>query len=185
MPESWHSACRIFRPCRFPPWFEPACLIVRTDGIVFKARDNGKIINGTVKPLCGLKQGSLKEVFGMWVGKLESSSFWMGVLTGLKAREVMTSGLPVPVIRTDLQMPSSGHCFSGKASPPCMKVPCGLFGTAHNHFPPLIRLQFRQSIWQFSGTVVPPSFQGLMWSASISSSSKCLPQCTQMPFWRS
>ena len=39
--------------------------------------------------LCvGLKQNGLKEVLGMWVGKSESSSFWMGVLTDLKARGV-------------------------------------------------------------------------------------------------
>ena len=29
-----------------------------------------------------------KEVLGMWVGKTESSSFWMSVLTDLKARGV-------------------------------------------------------------------------------------------------
>ena len=53
------------------------------DGIVFKVRDNGKIINKTVYLCAGLK-----EVLGMWVGKSESSSFWMGVLTDLKARGV-------------------------------------------------------------------------------------------------
>ena len=35
-----------------------------------------------------IKQNGLKEVLGMWVGKSESSSFWMGVLTDLKARGV-------------------------------------------------------------------------------------------------
>ena len=55
------------------------------DGIVFKVRDNGKIINKTVYLCVGLKQNALKEVLGMWVGKSESSSFWMGVLTDLKA----------------------------------------------------------------------------------------------------
>ncbi|MFV0588043.1 IS256 family transposase, partial [Bacteroides reticulotermitis] len=30
----------------------------------------------------------LKEVLGMWVGKAESASFWMGVLTDLRARGV-------------------------------------------------------------------------------------------------
>ncbi len=58
------------------------------DGIVFKVRDNGKIINKTVYLCVGLKQNGLKEVLGMWVGKSESSSFWMGVLTDLKARGV-------------------------------------------------------------------------------------------------
>ena len=67
---------------------DPVCLIVWMDGIVFKVRDNGKIINKTVYLCVGLKQNGLKEVLGMWVGKSESSSFWMGVLTDLKARGV-------------------------------------------------------------------------------------------------
>ena len=67
---------------------DPVYLIVWMDGIVFKVRDNGKIINKTVYLCVGLKQNGLKEVLGMWVGKSESSSFWMGVLTDLKARGV-------------------------------------------------------------------------------------------------
>ena len=68
--------------------FDPIYLIVWMDGIVFKVRDNGKIINKTVYLCVGLKQNGLKEVLGMWVGKTESSAFWMGVLTDLKARGV-------------------------------------------------------------------------------------------------
>ena len=67
---------------------DPVYLIVWMDGIVFKVRDDGKIINKTVYLCVGLKQNGLKEVLGMWVGKSESSSFWMGVLTDLKARGV-------------------------------------------------------------------------------------------------
>ena len=67
---------------------DPVYLIVWMDGIVFKVRDNGKIVNKTVYLCVGLKQNGLKEVLGMWVGKSESSSFWMGVLTDLKARGV-------------------------------------------------------------------------------------------------
>ena len=63
-------------------------MIVRMDGIVVKVRDNGKIINKTVYLCIGLKQNGLKEVLGMWVGKSESSSFRIGVLTDLKARGV-------------------------------------------------------------------------------------------------
>ena len=62
---------------------DPIYFIVWVDGIVFKVRDNGKIINETVYLCVGLKQNGLKEVLGMWVGK--SSSFWMGVLTDLEA----------------------------------------------------------------------------------------------------
>ena len=53
--------------------------------------------------------------------------------------------------------------------------------TFNPHFPLLRRLQSRQSIWQFSGVVLPPSCHGVMWSASICSSSKCLPHSGQMP----
>ena len=53
-----------------------------------KVWDNGKIINKTVYLCVELKQNGLKEVLGMWVGKLNRSSFWMGVLTELKARRV-------------------------------------------------------------------------------------------------
>ena len=67
---------------------DPVYLIVWMDGIVFKVRDNGKIINKTVYLCVGLKRNGLKEVLGMWVGKNESSSFWMGVLTDIKARGV-------------------------------------------------------------------------------------------------
>ena len=68
--------------------YEIEYLIVWMDGIVFKVRDNGKIINKTVYLCVGLKQNGLKEVLGMWVGKSESSSFWIGFLTDLKARGV-------------------------------------------------------------------------------------------------
>lgn len=44
-------------------------LIVWMDGIVFKVRDKGKIINKTVYLCVGLKQNGKKEVLGMWVGK--------------------------------------------------------------------------------------------------------------------
>lgn len=63
-------------------------LIVWMDGIVFKVRDNGKIINKTVYLCVGLNRNGLKEVLGMWIGKSESSAFWMGVLTDLKARGI-------------------------------------------------------------------------------------------------
>lgn len=63
-------------------------MIVWMDGIVFKVRENGKVINKTVYLCMGLNKDGLKEVLGMWVGKTQSASFWMGVLTDLKARGV-------------------------------------------------------------------------------------------------
>jgi transposase-like protein len=63
-------------------------LIVRMDGIVFKVRENSKAINKTIYPAVGLNREGRKEVLGMWLGKNESSGFWMSVLTDLKARGV-------------------------------------------------------------------------------------------------
>lgn len=63
-------------------------MIVWMDGIVFKVRENGKMINKTVYLCVGLNKEGLKEVLGMWIGKNESAAFWMGVLTDLKARGV-------------------------------------------------------------------------------------------------
>src|SRR5690606_37853889 len=67
---------------------EPVYLIVWMDGIVFKVRENSKVINKTVYLAVGLNRDGKKEVLGMWLGKNESSSFWMNVLTDLKARGV-------------------------------------------------------------------------------------------------
>jgi len=67
---------------------ESLYMIVWMDGIVFKVRENGKVINKTVYLCVGLNKDGLKEVLGMWVGKNESAAFWMGVLTDLKARGV-------------------------------------------------------------------------------------------------
>ncbi len=63
-------------------------MVVWMDGIVFKVRESGKIINKTVYLCVGLNDRGYKEVLGMWIGKSESASFWMSVLTDLKARGV-------------------------------------------------------------------------------------------------
>lgn len=67
---------------------EPVYLIVWMDGIVFKVRENSKVVNKTIYLAVGLNRDGKKEVLGMWVGKNESASFWLGVLTDLKARGV-------------------------------------------------------------------------------------------------
>lgn len=63
-------------------------LIVWMDGIVFKVRENSRVINKTIYLAIGLNQNGKKDVLGMWLGKNESSSFWMSVLTDMKARGV-------------------------------------------------------------------------------------------------
>jgi len=67
---------------------EQVYLIVWMDGIVFKVRENSKVINKTIYISIGLRQDGRKEVLGLWLGKNESSAFWMNVLTDLKARGV-------------------------------------------------------------------------------------------------
>src|SRR5574343_234647 len=67
---------------------ESTYLIVWMDGIVFKVRENSKVINKTIYLAIGLRIDGRKEVLGLWLGKNESSAFWMSVLTDLKARGV-------------------------------------------------------------------------------------------------
>lgn len=56
------------------------------DGIVLKVRHNGKFINKCIYLVIGLKKDGHKEIMGMWMAETESASFWMAVLTDLKAR---------------------------------------------------------------------------------------------------
>ena len=65
---------------------EPIYLIVWLDGIVFKVRENSKVINKTVYIAVGLRRDGKKEVLGLWLGKNESAAFWMSVLTDMRAR---------------------------------------------------------------------------------------------------
>jgi transposase-like protein len=67
---------------------EPVYFAVWMDGIVLKIRDDGRVINKCVYIVIGLKPDGKKEVLGFWIEKNESASFWMSVLTDLKARGV-------------------------------------------------------------------------------------------------
>lgn len=67
---------------------EQQYLIVWMDGIVFKVREGSKVINKTVYIAVGLRTDGKKEVLGLWLGKNESSSFWVSVLTDIRARGV-------------------------------------------------------------------------------------------------
>ncbi|WP_343859878.1 IS256 family transposase, partial [Fulvivirga kasyanovii] len=62
--------------------------IVWMDGISFKVRQNGKVINKTIYLMIGLNNQGTKEVLGMWLHETESASFWMSVFTDIKARGV-------------------------------------------------------------------------------------------------
>lgn len=67
---------------------ESVYFTVWMDGIVLKVKHNGKYINKCVYIVIGLRKDGLKEVLGMWMAETESASFWMSVLTDLKARGV-------------------------------------------------------------------------------------------------
>lgn len=67
---------------------EPVYFVVWMDGISLKIRSNGKIINKTIFLVIGLNNKGMKEVLGMWINETESASFWLNVLTDLKARGV-------------------------------------------------------------------------------------------------
>lgn len=67
---------------------EPVYCIVWMDGMVFKVRHAGKVVNKTIYLAVGLNTEGRKEILGMWLGENESAAFWQGVMTDLKARGV-------------------------------------------------------------------------------------------------
>ena len=67
---------------------EEVYYVVWMDGISIKIRHNSKVINKTIYLVIGLTQEGKKQVLGMWISENESASFWMSVLTDLKARGV-------------------------------------------------------------------------------------------------
>ena len=67
---------------------ESVYCIVWMDGIVFKVRENSRVIDKTIYIAIGLRTDGKKEVLGLWLGKNESAAFWLSVLTDLKARGV-------------------------------------------------------------------------------------------------
>jgi putative transposase len=58
------------------------------DAISIKVKENGKVNNKSIYLVIGLNEAGKKEVLGMWINPTESASFWMSVLTDLKARGV-------------------------------------------------------------------------------------------------
>ena len=67
---------------------EPIYLVVWMDAIVFKVRENSRVINKAIYIAVGLRTDGKKEVLGMWLGKNESAAFWMSVLTDIRTRGV-------------------------------------------------------------------------------------------------
>ena len=67
---------------------ESIYFIVWRDGIIFKVRHNGKVVNKTIYLAVGLNREGRKELLGMWLAETESAAFQVGVLTDIKARGV-------------------------------------------------------------------------------------------------
>ncbi len=67
---------------------ESTYLIVWMDAIVFKVRENSRVIKKAIYLAVGLREDGLKDVLGMWLGKNETAAFWMSVLTDIKTRGV-------------------------------------------------------------------------------------------------
>lgn len=67
---------------------ERVYMVVWMDAIVFKVRQDGKVIDKAVQIAVGLNNQGYKEMLGMWLCQNESASFWMSVLTNLKSRGV-------------------------------------------------------------------------------------------------
>ena len=62
-----------------------------------------------------------------------------------------------------------------------VKIITNIFLFYKLYFPDFLLLHSLHNIWQFSAFVRPPAFQGVIWSASISIISKCLPQVLHIP----
>lgn len=67
---------------------EPVYFILWMDGIQIRVRQNGKYTGKCIYMVIGLKNDGKKEVLGLWLAESESASFWLSVLTDLKARGV-------------------------------------------------------------------------------------------------
>ena len=65
----------------------PACYsIVYLDGIHFRVKDAGRIVSKVACIALGIDLWGYKEVLGIWITNVETSKFWMQVLTELKQR---------------------------------------------------------------------------------------------------
>jgi len=66
----------------------PVYALVSLDGMFFKVRDSGRIVNRTAYIVLGVTLEGCKEILGIWVGESEGAKFWMQVLSEIKNRGV-------------------------------------------------------------------------------------------------
>ncbi len=62
--------------------------LVYLDGLRFKVRDGGRIVNKCAYIILGVNDQGYKDVLGIWINETESAKFWMGILNELKNRGV-------------------------------------------------------------------------------------------------
>ena len=62
--------------------------IVYFDGIVFKSRKDGAIINKCVYSVLGIDMDGQKDILGVWISENESASFYASICSDLKKRGV-------------------------------------------------------------------------------------------------
>ena len=58
------------------------------DGMIFKVRDNNSVIKKTVYALIGINMEGFKEVVGIYVAEVETSKYWLTLLTDIKGHGV-------------------------------------------------------------------------------------------------
>ena len=67
---------------------ESVYAMVMLDAIHYKVREEGVVVKKAVYIAIGTDLEGKKDVLGLWVGAIESSKYWLGVLNGLKNRGV-------------------------------------------------------------------------------------------------
>lgn len=66
----------------------PVYVVLYLDGIHFKIRDAGRIVNKCCYTVLGITSEGMREILGLWISEHESAKFWLGVLTEIKNRGV-------------------------------------------------------------------------------------------------
>jgi len=59
------------------------------DAIHYKVREDHQIVTKAAYVVLGISLDGCKDILGIWIGKHESSKFWLGVLNDLKSRGVL------------------------------------------------------------------------------------------------
>lgn len=62
--------------------------VVYLDGIFFKVRSEGRIIQKCGYTILGITRDGMKELLGIWLGESEGAKFWLGIMNELKNRGI-------------------------------------------------------------------------------------------------